>query len=148
MAPVAGPETQSAQGREQRNRRKHRRVVAPVFCRPAGVEFFARHIEPMDISLGGMRIRSDEPHRLGVLLLLDVFFLRLAPVTFTAAVMWTEALHAGDKGRFDVGLAFIDPNAAGMRLLLRVMASEGESHDDPPSEVRRVAPEFARSTKP
>jgi hypothetical protein len=131
--------TQSGKARSESNRRRYPRILAPIHCRQAGVEFFAQHLEPIDIGLGGLRIQSHEEYRVGALLPLDIAFARIAPVTFNAEIMWTEALRAGEKGRFDVGLAFVDLTQRALKVLLTVLASER----DPASEVRRVAPKSA-----
>jgi hypothetical protein len=64
-------------------------------------------LEPVDISLGGLRIYSHEEHPLGSLLRLDVFFPHFASVTLTAQVMWSRAQGKGAPARFDLGLAFV-----------------------------------------
>jgi hypothetical protein len=107
------------------------------------VEFFAQHLEPINISLGGLRVQSHEEYRVGALLPLDISFARIAAVTFNAEIMWIEALRQGGQGRFDVGLAFVDLTRGALKVLLTVLASERESVGDPASEVRRVAPKSA-----
>jgi hypothetical protein len=89
------------------NRRRYRRIQAPIHCRRAGGEFFGAHIEPVDISFGGLRVFSDEEHPVGAVVRLDVFFPRAAPVTFDAQVMWINPLAPGARARFDIGLAFV-----------------------------------------
>jgi len=71
------------------------------------VEFFAQLLEPIDISLGGLRICAHQPHPLGSILRLDLFFPHAAPVTITAQVTWSQALSESAPARFVLGLAFV-----------------------------------------
>jgi len=85
------------------NRRQYRRIRAPIHCRPAGVEFFAPPMEPVDISFGGLRFCSDEEYPVGAALRLDIFPPG-ASLTVTAEVMWIRGSAEGAPARFDVGL--------------------------------------------
>jgi hypothetical protein len=85
-------------GRRSMDRRKDRRIRAALYCRPAGVEFLARQREPVDVSLGGIRIFSDDPLRVGELLKLEFFLPDVPPVTYTAEVVWIGRLEASDGG--------------------------------------------------
>jgi hypothetical protein len=82
----------SGEGRSQPNRRRYRRILAPIHCRPAGVEFFAQHLAPINISLGGLRIHSDEQFRVGASLSLDILFARIASATFTTEIMTFDSV--------------------------------------------------------
>ena len=108
------------------NRRRYPRIPALIHCRPAGAEFFAPHLEPIDIGLGGVRIHSHEEYRVGEILRLDLFFPRAAPVVFATEIMWIEPLGKGSPKRFDVGLAFVELNPGALRLLLSALTSQGE----------------------
>src|SRR5580698_6934028 len=99
------------------NRRRYRRIRGTIRCRLAGMEFFGPHIEPVDISFGGLRLYSDEEYAVGALLRLDIFFPRAAAVTFTAEVMWIKASAKGAPARFDVGLTFIGLSPDALKLL-------------------------------
>jgi Tfp pilus assembly protein PilZ len=129
---------QNLAGHAAPNRRRYPRIPALIHCRPAGADFFAQHLEPVDIGLGGVRIHSQEEYRVGELLRLDVFFPQVAPVLVTTEIMWIEPLGSGSPRRFDVGLAFVDLNSGALRLLLRVLES---GLDEPASGVTRVVPE-------
>jgi hypothetical protein len=83
--------------------------------------FLARQREPVDISLGGVRIYSDEALRVGELFKLEFFLPDVAPVTYTAEVVWIEPLAEGAPARFDVGLKFIQLEPDALRLLLQVL---------------------------
>jgi hypothetical protein len=94
--------------RNEANRRRYPRIPAPIHCRPAGEDFFAQHLEPVDISFGGLRTYSDEEYQVGAFVRLDIFLSGVAPVTLSAEVMWIKTLGRGAPARFDVGLAFVD----------------------------------------
>jgi hypothetical protein len=117
---------QSGDPRSGPNRRRYARIPALLHCRPAGAEYFAQHLEPIDIGFGGVRIHSHEEYRVGEILRLDLFCPRVAPVTFSTEIMWIEPLGNGSTTRFDVGLAFVELNPAALKLLLSVLTSEGE----------------------
>jgi hypothetical protein len=90
------------------------------------MQFLARQREPVDISLGGLRIFSDDNLRVGELLKLEIFLPEIPPVTYTAEVVWTEQLPAGSPARFDVGLKFIQLEPDALKLLLRVLGPPEE----------------------
>lgn len=86
------------------------------------MQFLARQREPVDISLGGVRIYSDEALRVGELLKMEFFLPDVAPVTYTAEVVWIEEL-AGETASalYDVGLKFIQLEPDALKLLLEVL---------------------------
>jgi hypothetical protein len=85
------------------------------------MQFLARQREPVDISLGGVRIFSDEALKKGELFKLEFFLPDVAPVTYTAEVVWIEQLPEGSPARYDVGLKFIQLEPDALRLLLQVL---------------------------
>jgi hypothetical protein len=122
-----------------------------LFCRPAGIEFFVRHVESIDVSLGGLRIYSDEEHALGALLRLDLFVPHVAPVTFRARVMWVTALRKGGPARFEVGLAFIELNRHALTLLEKAIDWEmpgGGAEDSPARTLAHTGVEFVSDEPP
>jgi hypothetical protein len=105
------------------DRRQYRRLRAALYCRPAGMKFLANR-EPIDVSLGGVRIYSDDPLRIGELLKMEFFLPDVQPVTYTAEVVWIEPLPNGAPARFDVGLKFIQLEPAALQLLMKVLGPE------------------------
>ena len=105
----------------EQDRRKFRRIRAALYCRPAGMEFLARQREPVDVSLGGVRIFSDDELRVGSLLKMEFFLADVPPVTYTAEVVWIERLPEGAPARFDVGLKFIQLEPDALQLLSKVL---------------------------
>jgi c-di-GMP-binding flagellar brake protein YcgR len=106
-------------------RRRYRRIQAPVYCRPAGVSFLARHREAVDISLGGVRVYSDERRRVGALAKME-FFVEGGPAhTYTAEVVWVEELSAEAPAKYDVGLKFVDLSPQALDFLTSLLGPEG-----------------------
>ncbi len=122
------------------DRRQDRRIRAAVYCRPAGTEVDSRRRQAVDVSLGGIRIYSDDPLQLGELFKMEFFVPDTPPVTYTAEVVWIEPLEEGAPARFDVGLRFVQLEPAAMALLMRVLGplegEEGEDAGDPASGGR------------
>src|SRR5580700_3476368 len=108
-------------------RRQYRRIRAALYCRPAGMQFLARMREPVDISLGGLRIFSDEERKIGELLKLEFFLPDVQPVTYTAEVVWVDPLEEGAPARFDVGLKFIQLEPEAIKVLLQVVGPPEET---------------------
>lgn len=97
-------------GEDHGERRRYRRLQVPVYCRAAGI-ITRRH--PIDMSLGGVRIYSDQPFRKGERLTLEMMTAD-ALTPFTAEVVWIEKLPPGSPATYDVGLRFhdVDPGQA------------------------------------
>ena len=98
-------------------RRQYRRIQAPVYCRPAGVSLLARHRQPVDLSLGGVRVFSDDKYKVGELVKMEFFVSGVAPVTYTAQVIWIDPLPKGSPAKFDVGLKFVDLSPEALQFL-------------------------------
>jgi hypothetical protein len=106
-------------------RRQYRRIQAQLYCRPAGVPLLARHREAIDVSLGGVRIYSDEKYERGSLLKMELFAQEGESLTYTAEVVWIEALPSGSPAHYDVGLRFVDLRPEGLALLNGLLGPEG-----------------------
>jgi hypothetical protein len=131
--------------RNEANRRKYRRIPAPIHCRPAGEDFFAQRLDPVDISFGGLRTYSDEEYPVGAFLRLDIFFSGVAPVTLSTEVMWVKPLGKGAPARFDLGLAFVDLKPDALNVLRRLFSQAERTERAPESSV---APRPASPQKP
>lgn len=95
-----------------------------MYVRPAGVRFLSRKRQPVDVSLGGVRIFSDDPMKVGELLKLEFFLPDVSPRTYTVEVVWIESLPAGAPALYDVGLKFIQLEPADLGLLVTVLGPE------------------------
>jgi hypothetical protein len=123
----SSPPSRPAPAANPAERRKYRRIRVPLYCRPAGMQFLARMREPVDVSLGGLRIFSDEDRKVGELLKMEFFLPDVAPVTYTAEVVWVEKLEEGAPARLDVGLKFIQLDPDALKLLLQVVGPPEET---------------------
>lgn len=92
-----------------------------MVCRPAGGAVFHHRRSTQDISLGGMRVYTDEDYALGSRLDLDVQMPDESWVRCWATVVWRAELGAGSPARFDVGLRFTDMEPADVQRLAAVL---------------------------
>jgi hypothetical protein len=107
-------------------RRVYRRVQAGVLARPTSFLARAAAKRVNDISLGGLRVHSDEAWKPGARLELELLFPDGASAVFLAEVVWVEALVEGAPARFDVGFKFVAVNAADLEHIAAVLG-EGVS---------------------
>jgi c-di-GMP-binding flagellar brake protein YcgR len=108
-------------GSSMDERRRFRRIQAPVFCRPAGLRIFSKHEETVDLSRGGVRVYSDLDMSVGERLTLELFSAGAQQVSFQAEVVWIERLPDGGAAKYDVGLKFLTLDLAAHALLTRVL---------------------------
>jgi len=94
-------------------RRKFRRVRAPVYCRPAGRLALLRY-ETKDICVNGIRVLSDERHEPGEHIDLELLLPSREFLSLTARVVW---IFPGDKARWEIGLCFVNTIPEKMALL-------------------------------
>jgi hypothetical protein len=92
----------------RRERRRYRRLRAPILVRPVSALASLAKRMVSDISLGGVRAYSDEKQKPGSRLELELFLSGDVSVTVLAEVVWVETLPEGAPARFDVGLRFVD----------------------------------------
>jgi len=78
-----------------------------------------------DISLGGMRVYSDEEFSVGARLDLDVMLPDGDPVRCWAQVVWRLELPADGPARYDVGLKFFDMAEPDLQRLASVLVPAG-----------------------
>jgi c-di-GMP-binding flagellar brake protein YcgR len=107
------------------DRRRYPRVQADITCRPAGNELFHHKRNTQDISLGGVRVYSDEDFPVGSRLDLDVLITGEEPVRCWAIVVWRSEIGAGGPAKFDVGLRFTDMAPSDIQRLAGVLVRAG-----------------------
>ncbi len=90
------------------DRRKFHRARAAILVRPAGPLARVAPRLVQDISLGGLRAFSDEPHRVGTRLELELLFPEGGTAVCLAEVVWAELQPEGSRGRFEMGLRFVE----------------------------------------
>jgi len=89
-------------------RRRFRRIRAPILVRPAGRVGSGKLLPSVgDIGAGGLRAYSDEEQPVGTRLEIDLLFPQGEPARVLAEVAWVQPLPAGSPARYDVGLRFI-----------------------------------------
>ncbi len=105
-------------------RRRYRRLQAPVLIRP--VSPLARRVKPKpsDISLGGLRAYSDEEQRPGQRLELELLLPDGASATVLAEVVWVMPLAEGAPALYDVGLRFVDVRPEDLERIASVLSEE------------------------
>lgn len=103
------------------DRRRYPRVQADVICRPAGIDLFHHRRNTKDISLGGIRVFSDQHYPAGRRLDLDVVLPGGATVRCWAEVVWVVELGPNALARFDVGLKFTDMAPADIQRLASML---------------------------
>jgi hypothetical protein len=90
-------------------RRRYRRVRAPILVRPTGPLAAWNARPPVgDISMGGLRAYADEAQPIGTKLSMDLLFPTGAPAHVLVEVVWVQELGAGAPARYDVGMRFLD----------------------------------------
>lgn len=103
------------------DRRRFPRIQANVVCRPAGSELFHHRRNTQDVSLGGIRVYSDEDFPVGTRLDLDVLLPDQTSVRCWAVVVWRSEMSDGAVARYDVGLRFTDMSPADIQRLTTVL---------------------------
>ena len=91
--------------RPETERRRFPRIMAPVLYRTS--QMLAKRKRVSNISLGGVRIYSDERLDVGQELELEFFFPNRTVVKAKARVVWIKELPPGSRGIYDVGLEFV-----------------------------------------
>jgi hypothetical protein len=107
-------------------RRQFPRVKSPVLYRSISTPGSKHKIS--DISLGGVRIFSNERIRKGKRLELELFLPQGQSLIVTAKVAWIRPLPKGSASPFDMGLEFISlpPNAMKELKTVLELPSSGE----------------------
>jgi PilZ domain len=104
------------------DRRRYRRVQAPILVRPAGLLAWAAARTVNDISLGGIRTYADEPIPVGRRVELELLFADGRTATVLAEVAWAEALGEGAPARQEMGLRLISATPEALEQIERALA--------------------------
>jgi hypothetical protein len=105
------------------DRRAFPRLQAPIYSRPARMKIGDKK-QVLDVSLGGARIYSDDPHEKGTRLDLALFFKDGSSMECEARVVWVVDLPKGSPARYEVGLSFIDLPESALARLKTVLVSD------------------------
>ena len=116
---------------QDEERRKYPRLKAPVFYRPTGLALLRAlrrgKERTLDISLGGVRIYSDDALDPGERLELDLFLPDDTTLSAKGEVMWVSELPGGSPARFDVGVRFEQMDEHDRSRLAEVLEHEASS---------------------
>lgn len=107
------------------DRRRYPRIHADVLYRPAGLSLVHHRRNTQDISLGGMRVFSDEPLRIGSRLDLEIQLADESVVRCWGEVVWLVQLADGSPAGFEVGMRFTDMEPRDIQRLATVLTSAG-----------------------
>lgn len=110
---------------ETENRRRFPRVKAPIFFQTPRLRQEQRPV--LDVSLGGLRVFSDDPFEVGERLQLELL---LPPngqeVSALARVAWIKRLPDDAPALFDVGFELLIVDDDGLKHLGRVLEENAE----------------------
>lgn len=109
---------------DQSNRRKYPRYNAPICYRSASL--FSARKPLVNISLGGIRIYSDDEFKIGKRLEIELILPDDTVLTCTAKVVWQKLLTDGAGARYDTGLQFLDISPDHVGRLSETLESQGE----------------------
>jgi hypothetical protein len=118
---TAGGIRMSNQEKRQAERRRFPRVMAPIFYRSPRI--FSPKRKITNISLGGVRIYSDEPIEVGKRLEIEFFLPEDVSIIAIVRVVWIEKLPPDARAPYDVGLEFIDLPPHALKELESVLES-------------------------
>lgn len=109
----------------QTERRKYKRLNAPMYCRPLGRAMAKTQETPKiaveDISLGGVRVYSDDRHKPGDRLELELWLPDGDSITLDTTVVWVDPLEGQNPARFEIGLKFVDVKTSDLARLEAVL---------------------------
>ena len=109
----------------QTERRKFKRLNAPMYCRPLARAISSSKETPkldvQDISLGGVRVYTDDKHVPGDRLELELWLPDGASITLDTMVVWVDPIESQNPARFEVGLKFVDVAATDLERLEAVL---------------------------
>jgi Tfp pilus assembly protein PilZ len=104
------------------NRRQYRRFNAPICYRSASL--FSARKPLVNISLGGIRIYTDDKFKIGKRLEIELLLPDDTVLTCTTRVVWQSPLPEGAKATYDTGLQFLDVPADGLQRLSETLGQE------------------------
>lgn len=100
-------------------RRKYPRVVTQVDYRNPNIQSPKRRVS--DLSLGGVRIFSDEQLEVGGRLELEFFLPDGSTVKAMAKVSWIKEMPQGAEALYDVGMEFMELSEVATEKLKAVL---------------------------
>lgn len=107
------------------DRRRFRRVNAPILMRPAGLLAAFTRRKVNDISLGGIRTYADADLPQGRRLDVELLFPDGGQANLLVEVAWVERLPAGAPAPFEMGLRIVDAPAQDLERLAEALRGPG-----------------------
>ena len=104
------------------DRRRYRRVRAPILTRPAGLLSLIAPRQVNDISLGGLRTYCDDPVTVGQRLEIELLFTDGGSAMLLVEVAWFDALGAGAPARFETGLRIVQVHEEDLARIARALS--------------------------
>ena len=104
-------------------RRRFKRLNAPVLCRPLGATLIDEEgkRKVQDISLGGVCVYTDDKHQVGEHLELELFLPTGDTVTLDTVIVWIDPLAATEPAKFEIGLQYVDIAASDLARIEAVL---------------------------
>jgi c-di-GMP-binding flagellar brake protein YcgR len=107
---------------EDQNRRKYPRYDAPICYRPASL--FSARKPLVNISLGGIRIYSDDEFKIGKRLEIELILADDSVLTCTAKVVWQRPADEDTPAKYDTGLQFLDISGEHLERLSEALENQ------------------------
>ncbi len=101
------------------NRRQYPRLNAPIYCRPARLT--SPRTPLINVGLGGIRVYSDRPFKVGERLEIELFLPDKTSITCNVKVVWLNQLNDTSTAPYDVGLHFLEVESDDLRRLAGVL---------------------------
>jgi hypothetical protein len=98
-------------------RRRFPRVKVPIYYRSA--RLFGSRKPAADVSMGGIRIYTDDELGVGKRLEIELFLPDGGSVTVDVRVAWVRTLAADEFSRFEAGLEFLAIDEEHVKLIER-----------------------------
>lgn len=107
--------------RPSADRRRFPRLLAQVYYRPAGPEFLHHRRAARNVSLGGMRVYSDDELSIGTPVEIELLIDEQTTARCWARIAWIERLGEDAGAVYDIGLEFTDMTEEDRSRLSRVL---------------------------
>lgn len=102
-----------------KERRQFPRVLAPIYYRSPRILTPKKRVS--NVSLGGIRIYSDERLKVGKRIEIEIFLPNGFSVVAITRVVWINELPQDSEAQYDVGLEFIHLPVGAMEELKEVL---------------------------
>ena len=115
-----------------RDRRRFRRLDVPICYR--GARLLGPRQTARDVSLGGLKIATDDALKVGKRIEIELFLADELRVTCTVRVAWIREAGPGGIARYDAGLEFVGLDEPHAHLLERYLEAHGIAESEPPAQ--------------